>query len=100
TEALLMSERGTEARTALDAALHIARTHHRDLLLLHGERLHARLLAAEGVWDEAAALFAQLLKRAQRQSSLEVARTQAAWGACAMRYGPLANRAAGRERLL
>jgi len=82
TEALLMSERGTEARTALDAALHIARTHHRDLLLLHGERLHARLLAAEGVWDEAAALFAQLLKRAQRQSSLEVARTQAAWGAC------------------
>jgi predicted ATPase len=100
TEALLTRERRAEAKTMLDAALDIARTHHRDLLLLQGERLHGRLLAADGNWDEAAALFAQLLKRSQRSSPLEVARTQAAWGACAMRYRPLADRAAGWARLL
>ena len=100
TEALLLSGRRAEARTSLDAALHIARTHHRDLLLLQGQRLYGHLLAAEGSWDEAAILFAQLLKRAQRYSPLEVARTQAAWGACAIRYGSPAGRATGRALLL
>jgi tetratricopeptide (TPR) repeat protein len=100
TEALLTCERRAEAKIMLDAALDIARTHHRDLLLLQGERLHVRLLAADGNWDEAAALFAQALKRSQRSSPLEVARTQATWGACAMQYRPLVDRAAGRARLL
>jgi DNA-binding SARP family transcriptional activator/predicted ATPase len=99
-EALLVSERRIEARTALDAALDIARAHHRDLLLLQGQRLHARLLAADGNWDEAAGLFAQLLKRAQRYSLLEGAHTQVAWGACAMRYGPPEDRASGRALLV
>ena len=100
TEALLLSGRGAEARTTLDAGLHIARTHHRDLLLLQGQRLQGQLLAAEGNWNEAAALFTQLLRRAQRYSPLEAARTQAAWGMCIMRYGPLTERVAGRSHLL
>jgi DNA-binding SARP family transcriptional activator/predicted ATPase len=100
TETLLTRELRADAKTMLDAALDIARSHHRDLLLLQGERLHGRLLAANGDWDEATALFAQVLKRSQRSSPLEVARTQAAWGACAMRYRPLVDGAAGRARLV
>jgi DNA-binding SARP family transcriptional activator/predicted ATPase len=99
-EALLTRERRAEAKIALDAALDVARTHHRDLLLLQGERLHARLLAADGHWDEAAALFAQLLRRSQRYLPLEAARTQAAWGECGIRYGSRADRATGRTLLL
>jgi len=100
TDALLVSERRDEARAVLDAALSMARTHRRELLLLQGERLSAQLLAAQGKWAEATALFARLVERARRRFPLEAARTQAVWGECAMRYGPLTDRASSHARLL
>jgi DNA-binding SARP family transcriptional activator/predicted ATPase len=99
-ESLRMGGRWEAARAALEVALRIARTHHRDLLLLQGERVHAHLLAAQGNWDEAGALFTQLLKRSQRYSPIETARTRAAWGECGMRYGAPSDRATCRAILL
>ena len=48
----------------LEEALSIARDHHRTLLLVQGERLRAGLLAADGDWPAADALFAETSKSA------------------------------------
>jgi hypothetical protein len=98
-ETLLTSGRGEEARTILDAALGVARTHHRELLRLQGERLYAQLLAAEGHWTEAKELFARLVEQAQRRYPIEAARTRAAWGEVILRHGLPADRANGRANL-
>jgi DNA-binding SARP family transcriptional activator/predicted ATPase len=100
TESLLACERRVEARITLNAALTMARTHRRELLRQQGERLYARLLAAEGNWTAANDLFAQLIEQARRKFSLEAVRAQAAWGESALQHGSLRERAAGRERLL
>jgi DNA-binding SARP family transcriptional activator/predicted ATPase len=77
------------ARQALKAALDIANTQQRSLLLVQAERLRARLLAAEGDWAAAEALFAKTLKAASGLDlPLETARLQAAWGEAALRHSP------------
>jgi DNA-binding SARP family transcriptional activator/tetratricopeptide (TPR) repeat protein len=77
------------ARSQLDAALTTARTHDRTLLLLRGERLRARLLAAGGNWPAADACFGMLFERAAALDlPLEIARVQAAWGTAALRHAP------------
>jgi DNA-binding SARP family transcriptional activator/predicted ATPase len=90
TETILLSgqvERLENAEIHLKAALETAQSHHRKLLLLQGERLHASLLAMRGDWPAAQALFAQALERAASlQLALEVARTKAAWGQSLVRY--------------
>ncbi len=70
-----------EAQSHLDAALTTARGQNRVLLIIQGERLQARLLAARDEWSTANALFAATLERATKlHLPLESARTQAAWG--------------------
>jgi tetratricopeptide (TPR) repeat protein len=77
------------AQSQLDAALATAQAHGRALLLLRGERLRARLLAATGSWPAADTCFAALLERAAALNlPLEIARVQAAWGAAALRLMP------------
>jgi hypothetical protein len=57
------------------------------LLLVQGERLHARILATRGNWPAANKLFARALERASDLDlPLEIARTQAAWGESLLRY--------------
>jgi hypothetical protein len=59
-------------------------------LLIQAERLQAQLLAARGEWPRADAQLAEVLQRAEGLGlAIEVARTQAAWGAAALRYSPL-----------
>jgi DNA-binding SARP family transcriptional activator/predicted ATPase len=77
------------AQQQLDAALATAHTHGRALLLLRGERLRARLLAASGDWPAADGCFAALLERAAALDlPLEIARVQAAWGTAAQCHPP------------
>jgi DNA-binding SARP family transcriptional activator len=86
-ETLLQSGRIDAARSRLEAALKTADAHGRALLLLRGERLRARLLAAGGDWPAADACFATLLERAATLDlPLEIARVQAAWGIAALRH--------------
>jgi DNA-binding SARP family transcriptional activator len=88
-ETLLLRGRVAEAGSHLNVALGIARAHGRVLLLLQGERLRARLLAAGNDWHAANALFAQTLERATGLGlSLEIALIQAAWGETALLYSP------------
>jgi len=76
-----------EAEAHLDAALATAQQQGRRLLLMQGERLYARLLAARGDWPKANDLFAHALERASDLDlPLEIARTQAAWGESLVRY--------------
>jgi DNA-binding SARP family transcriptional activator len=84
-ETLLDNGQIDAAQSRLDAALATAQMHGRALLLLRGERLRARLLAATGAWPAADACFAALLARAAALDlPLEVARVQAAWGVAAL----------------
>jgi tetratricopeptide (TPR) repeat protein len=88
-ETLLLREHITEAEPHLLAALQTAQVHGRRLLLMQGERLHARLLAARNNWPAANALFNTTLERASNLGlSLEIARTQAAWGETLLRHSP------------
>jgi tetratricopeptide (TPR) repeat protein len=89
-EILLQGAHVSEAWPYLEAALTIAREHRRALLLIQAERLRARLLAADGDWLSANALFAEVLHRAEDLGlAMEAARTQAAWGEGALRYSPI-----------
>jgi hypothetical protein len=91
-ETLMECQRITRAAKPLEAALGTARAHHRTLLLVQGERLRAALLAAQGDWPAANALFAETLERASGLGlSLEVARVQAAWGQATLRHSPHPN---------
>ena len=84
-ETLLLREHDNEAESHLNAALEMAQAHSRVLLLLQGERLHARLLATRNDWPAANALFVRALDRASSLGlSLEIARTKAAWGETAL----------------
>ena len=88
-ETLLLREHITEAEPYLLAALQTSQAHGRMLLLMQGERLHARLLATRNNWPAANALFTTTLERASNLSiSLEIARTQAAWGEMTLRHSP------------
>ncbi|HEV2579373.1 MAG TPA: AAA family ATPase [Ktedonobacteraceae bacterium] len=83
------AHRTEQAAHYLEAALATARTHARQLLLLQGERLQARLLATREEGPAAQALFAQALDRAtDLHLPLETARTKAAWGQSLLRYAP------------
>ncbi|HEX9134806.1 MAG TPA: hypothetical protein VF844_21180, partial [Ktedonobacteraceae bacterium] len=88
-EILLLRGRIVEAEPHLEEALSIAREHGRLLLQLQGERLHARILAAQGDWPGANALFIKTFARISRLDiPLEIARTQVAWGETALDYAP------------
>ncbi len=88
-ETLLLRERDTEAEFHLNAALEMAQEQSRTLLLLQGERLHARLLATRNDWPAANALFARALDRASSLGlSVEIARSKAAWGETALLHAP------------
>jgi tetratricopeptide (TPR) repeat protein len=88
-ETLLLLKRTEEARPHLEAALATARAQGRALWLVQGERLRARLLAADGNWPAANSLFEETLERATALGlSLEIARTQAAWGQAALVSSP------------
>src|SRR5262249_43456295 len=88
-ETWLLDERADEAQPYLDEALATARTQSRALLLVQGERLRGRLLAARGDWPGASAVFADTLERATRLDlPLEIARTQAAWAKELLRHTP------------
>jgi DNA-binding SARP family transcriptional activator/tetratricopeptide (TPR) repeat protein len=88
-ETWLLRGNAAEAAPYLNAALATTRTQERSLLLVQNERLHAQLLAYQGQWSEAAALFADAVELATRLGlPLEIARTQAAWGEAAMRSAP------------
>jgi tetratricopeptide (TPR) repeat protein len=83
-ETLLEQARYTEAGQIIEMAITIAGEHHRTLLLVQGERLRARLLAATGDWNTAQALFVKTLEDASSLGlPLEIARVQAAWGLAA-----------------
>jgi DNA-binding SARP family transcriptional activator len=80
----------SEAEPHIEDALSIAKEHGRLLLQLQGERLQARILAAQGDWLGADALFRETFKRASELDlALEVARTQVAWGETALLYAPV-----------
>jgi tetratricopeptide (TPR) repeat protein len=86
-ETLFIQEHVPEAQAHLDAALATAQQQGRMLLLVQGERLHARLLATRGDWPAANELFARALERASDLDlPLEIARTQAAWGESLLRH--------------
>lgn len=90
TETLLASKNTDEAQSHLATALTTARSHHRTLLLLQGERLSACLLAERGDWHAANMLFSQVLARSSDlRLPLETARTQAAWGQALIHSAPL-----------
>jgi len=89
-ETLLLRKRVDEAWPPLEEALATARSQNRLLLLLQGQRLRARLLAAGGQWSEASALFASALQQSiSLDLILEGARTQAAWGQALLRFTPV-----------
>ena len=91
-ETLLLREHDNEAESHLNAALEMAQAHSRVLLLLQGERLHARLLATRNDWPAANALFARALDRASSLGlSLEIARSKAAWGEMALLHAQAPN---------
>jgi DNA-binding SARP family transcriptional activator len=78
-----------EARQSLEAVLSIASAQQRGLLFIQAKRLRAGLVAAEGDWSAANALFAATLQRAAALDlPLEVAALKAAWGEAALRYSP------------
>ncbi len=78
-----------DSEKPLEEALAIARDHQRTLLLVQGERLRASLLAANGDWQAAEALFAETLKSASALGlPLEIAGVQAAWGRAALNQQP------------
>jgi DNA-binding SARP family transcriptional activator len=84
-ETLLLCGHGDEAELHLNAALEMAHANGRTLLLLQGERLHARLLADRNDWPAADTLFTRTLDRASSLGlSLESGRTKAAWGETAL----------------
>ena len=86
-ETLFIQGHVPEAQAHLAAALATAQQQGRMLLLVQGERLHARLLATRGDWPAANELFARALKRASDLDlPLEIARTQAAWGESLLRH--------------
>jgi DNA-binding SARP family transcriptional activator len=88
-ELLLQQGFLTQAGEALEAALAIARSQNRTLLLAEGESLRARLAAASGPWPEARALFSVALEKASELGlPLETAQVQAAWGEAALRHAP------------
>jgi len=88
-ETLLLRGHLHETEHHLSTALTTAHTQGRMLLLLHGERLQARLLAARGEWPSAQARFAETLEQAAHLDlPLEVARTQAAWGEASLLSTP------------
>jgi DNA-binding SARP family transcriptional activator len=88
-ETLLLRGRLVEAEPHLNAALEIAQGHGRTLLLMQGERLHARLLATHNAWHDSNTLFAKTLECASNLNlRLEIARTQAAWGESLLRHSP------------
>ncbi len=88
-ETLFEQEHFVESGQLLGLALAIARQHNRTLLLVEGERLHARLLAASGDWPGAQALFASTIESASSLGlPLEIARLQAAWGQAALQHSP------------
>jgi DNA-binding SARP family transcriptional activator/tetratricopeptide (TPR) repeat protein len=79
-----------EATAPLEEALLIAREQHRALLLVQGERLRASLLAANGDWPAADALFAEAFGSASALGlPLELAGVQAAWGRAALQHSPV-----------
>jgi tetratricopeptide (TPR) repeat protein len=81
--------RFAEAALPLEAAIDMAFAHQRTLLLVQGQRLRARLLAAGGDWAAANALFSETLESASGLGlSLEIARVQAAWGEAALHHSP------------
>ena len=91
-ETLLLREHDNEAESHLNAALEMAQAHSRMLLLLQGERLHARLLATRNEWPAANALFARALDRASSLGlSMEIARSKAAWGEMALLHAQTPN---------
>jgi len=84
-ETLLLCGDDNKAEFHLNAALEMAQAPGRILLLLQGERLHARLLATRNDWPAADALFTRALDRASSLGhSLEIGRTKAAWGEMAL----------------
>ncbi len=88
-ETLLLGGHLPETDLPLTTALTTAHTQGRRLLLLQGERLQARLLAARGEWASAQSRFAQTLEQAAHLDlPLEVARIQAAWGEASLLYAP------------
>lgn len=88
-ETLLQCERFADAERPLRAALETARAHSRMLLLIQGERLHARLLATRNDWQTAQDLLAWALEQASLLDlPLEIARTQVVWGELALQHAP------------
>jgi tetratricopeptide (TPR) repeat protein len=88
-EILLQGERVSEAGSTLEAALTTAQEHGRALLSIQAKRVQAQLLAAQGDWSSANALFAEVLHQAKDLGlNLEAARTQATWGEAALRHAP------------
>jgi hypothetical protein len=88
-ETLLEAGRIASAWPHLNAALETARLHGRALLQLQGDRLRARLLAANGDWPAAEVCFIQAATYAATLDiPLEIARTQAAWGLAVIQSGP------------
>lgn len=84
-ETLLLCGHDNKAEFHLNAALEMAQAPGRILLLLQGERLHARILATRNDWPAADALFTRALDRASSLGhSLEIGRTKAAWGEMAL----------------
>ncbi len=97
-ETLFLQGDLTRSAVPLEAALAIARKHSRTLLLIHGERLRAQLLASAGDWTAAQALFEDTLERTRDLDlPLETARLQAAWGKAAVEHSTLPEE--GRARL-
>jgi DNA-binding SARP family transcriptional activator len=85
-ETMRLRRRLSEAESHLETALTMARGQGRVLLLIQGERLRARLLAARNDWAAANALFAQTLEHTISLGfALESARTQVAWGESLLR---------------
>ncbi len=80
-EIWLLRDNRAEANRYVDTAYATAMAQERSLLLIQSERARARLLAADGEWPAASALFARAIQRATELTlTLEVARTQAVWG--------------------
>ena len=97
-ETHLLQGKVVEATPYLDAALAKATIQDRSLLLIQSQRLQAHLLASSGQWLEAEALFANALELAHKLGlTLEVARTQRAWGEASLRSVP--SRQTGRNLL-
>ncbi len=98
-ETFLRIGRLSEAEPHLDVALATTQKQGRVLLLMRGERLYARLLAARGDWSSAHALFIKTVERASGLDlSMEVARTRALWGETALLYAPVPHN--GHELLM